>query len=784
MKAGHYALSPEDRQRVEQVERVARDGKAGLPMLVELLDDRSWAVRRAVVAALARLGDVAAPALCELVRTRRDNEARLAAAVDALSGSSGDVRAAVVALARADAPPAVICDALQVLGRRKERATMPLLVDLASHADDNVAVAAIEAMGRIGGPETVDPLLAALRSKNFFRAFPAIDALGRTHDPRVVAPLAALLDDPLYAADAARALGRTAQQSAIAPLTALLAKPGDALLRTAAVALSELAQLHEQRFGASGSLRDSFRAAVDARAANARVAACLATASPSEAPALVRMLGWLGDDAAVAKLLEIVDDDGPLGQAAAAALREIGDVAMPHLLAALREGGSARREKLLPLVGYSADAAEVVVACLDDPDAGVRTLACEALARAANTRVVPSLFRLLRDPHPRVSQAASSAIQSLGSLETKQLALVEARSSDPRVRRAALRIISYFGYPDALDILVNAATDTDDGIRDAAVGGLALLEDPRATAALVTAARHVNAKTRAAATRALGGTTGSPEVLARLREALEDPEAWVRYYACQSLARLRAHDAADLVVARIHDEAGQVRVAAVDALAHLRTQRAVAALTQAAESDDLDIRRAALLALGAVREPSTLPLLRAAATTADASTRLVAISALAEFDAPDVVPVLAHAASDPNESVHAAAIGFLGTRPGDAATIALIDLLGNAATRDRVVAALAVAPDGRTEAILGALERADAALASMLVSALVFMRRASGFAAIGAALTLDNVEARRAAASALASLRTREALEALARVGDVDSDPEVRRIAKAASAAR
>jgi HEAT repeat protein len=771
------ALSPEDRQRVELVETLARE--EAVSRLVDLLDDRSWAVRRAVIAALARLGELAVAPLCEILRSRRDNEARLAATVDALSASSGNVLDAVASLLETPSPP-VLCDALQVLGRRKEGPALGYVLEMADHEDDNVAVAAIEAMGRIGGKSTVDPLLAAVAERNFFRTFPAIDALGRTADPRAIQPLAALLEDPLYAAEAARALGRTAQEAAIPALAPLLAQRNDSLVRTAAMALVDLAQHHEMRFGASRMMAEALRSASSAGVASARVCACLNGASPSEQLALVHVLGWIADDLSVAQLVEMLDAEGALRQAAVDALRGIGEPAAPHLLASLKAGSSSRRARLLPLVGFAQASIDAIVSCLDDADPSVRALACEALARAANTSVVPELFRLITDADARVAQAAAGAIQSLGSVETKRLALTEARSQDPRARRAALRIVSYFGYAEGLDILVAGAADADERIRETAIAGLPLLDDPRAKGTLLDVSRHAHAKTRASAIRALGSTTPAPEVVARLREALADEDPWVRYYACQSLAKLRVADAADLIIARMEDTAGQVRVAAVDALAHLRSDRALEALSRAAAESDPDIRRAAIVGLGTIREPKTLPLLRDVARSPDPATRLVAISALAEFSVPEVVPLLAHAASDPSENVRAAAIGFLATRAGDAATKALIDQLPNPAVRDRVIAALAVAPDGRAEGILSALESAGAELASWLVAALVRMRRPSGFAAIAAALAFENVEARRAAAAALAALGTREANDALRRVAAGDLDPEVRRYALAA----
>ncbi len=774
------SLSAQDRARVEQVEALARRDRDGLPALLPLLDDPSWAVRRAVVAAIARLGEVALGPLCEILRSQRNSETRLAAAVDAIAASSGNVMPAMLELAQSSHNPAVIADALQVLGRRKEREGLQYIVPLAAHRDDNVAVAAIEAMGRIGGVETVEPLLAAVGSRNFFRTFPAIDALGRTGDPRAIGPLTALLGDPLYAAEATRALGRSGQGAALAALAQTLTKPSDSLVCTAAMALADLADRREATFVTSRSMSEALRAAVVPGAASARVCECFSSASVSEQVALARTLGWLGDDIAVERLVDLLEAENPLGQAAAGALRMIGTDAMPRLVASLRGASSGRRTRILPIVGFERIAIADVVFCLDDPDPTVRALACEALARAGNTSVVPDLFRLLGDPDLRVAQAASAAVQSLGSLDTKRLAIEQARSGDPRTRRASLRIVSYFGYREGLDVMVEAVSDPDERIREAALGGLPMLEDARATEAILGATSHVSPKTRAAAVRALGSTRKLPEIVDQLRRRLTDSDAWVRYYACQSLAKLRVLEAADDIVVRIGDEAGQVRVAAVEALAQLRDPRAVRALTEAAENGDPDLRRAALLGLGAVRDPETFPILRSALSSQDAALRLVAVSAMAEFDLPDVVRSLRHAATDPHAGVSSTAIGFLSTRPGDTATKALIELLDTAGARDRALAALAVSLDGRTEAILASLEGASPDIAELLVAALVRMRRPGAVASIAAVLGFENVHARRAAAAALAASGTREALDVLRHYAATDLDADVRRIAAAA----
>ena len=67
------ALSAEDQRRLVEVDELAARGAAGVPPLVDALSDRSWAVRRGVVAALARIGDPAVGPLTDVMGPSIDN---------------------------------------------------------------------------------------------------------------------------------------------------------------------------------------------------------------------------------------------------------------------------------------------------------------------------------------------------------------------------------------------------------------------------------------------------------------------------------------------------------------------------------------------------------------------------------------------------------------------------------------------------------------------------------------------------------------------------------------
>ena len=767
-------LTAEEETRIARVDARAAAGE--VEPLIAMLTDPSWTVRRAVVAALASLGDAAVGPLCVALQTTRDSEARIAAAVDALVASIGHADEAVARMS-SDSNPAVAADAAQILGRRRAQTALPTLIRLLRHADDNVAVAAVEALGRIGGRAAVESLIELVRSGNFFRAFPAIDVLGRSGDPRAVAPLAALLAEPHFALEAARALGRTGERTAVAPLMALLATTSHASVRIASMALHELYLRHRERFGLTAPLDDALRRAVDPAAVTRRLVGSLVGADAAEQAAVAHLMGVLRDDAAVPTLMTLLEEPHLVSTAAAEALERLGGAEDEELVRELGAADSARRLLLLPLARRISTAA-AVSACLQDLDPAVRAAACEALARIGNPSAVPALFTQLPDENPRVSQAAVGAIQSLGSAETERLALAAARSANATERRAALRILSYFGYASALPIFAEAIAGDDARARDIAVHGLPFVDDARAMEQLLAATRASSERLRGAAMRALGQSRGGdPRVTSALLRGIADDDAWVRYYAIQSLGRLGVEAAASAIAARVGDPAGQVRVAAIEALSHLRGEIAFEALRQAAGANDADLRRAALVGLGLSRRPEAEPILLASAVDLDPATRLVAVSAIADFEGDDALAMLERAAGDPDESVRTAAIGFLAPRPSRAATEALIRLLGTAIDRERVLGALAIFTPEHLAGVVSALKTADDELASSLVSALVRMRRPEANMALVDAFTLPNTRARKAIASGLAAISSTEAALTLQRAAKGDSDPEVRRIA-------
>ncbi len=772
---------PSDDQRLRESARLLRVAElraAGAARVVELCEELvepNWAVRRAVVSALSDADADSLTVLCGVLRSSRESEAKLAGLVDALSATEQDIDLLLLDLAD-DASPAVVCDAVQILGRRESARAVPKLKALTAHADDNVALSAIEALARIGGSEAIDSLLIIAESRNFFRTFPTLDLLGRSRDSRALPTLLKLAADPLYAAEAVRALGRLAEPAAIPALLDQLGRAGGSLVCAIALALVALHEASEQRFGTGVAIERAVLAASNVADIRRQLTLGLKRADASEQLAVGRVLSWIGQESTVPTLLNLLRGPSAVAKIAADSLRRLGALAEPALIDALLNAPSEERRLVVPVLSGRLAARDALIACLEDEDAVVRAASCDALARTSDASASPAIFRVLGDADARVGQAALAAIQSLGSNETRRLTLEAASSDEPRLRRAALRIIGYFGYVEGLEALSEAAADDDERIREAAIAGLPFIDDPRALAMLLQAAGHESARTRTSAVRALGHTAGEPSVRAQLYQALSDSDAWVRYYACQALGRLRDESATGSIAALLTDGSGQVRVAAVEALAHLSGSAAFDALSGVLDSGDADLYRAALVALGMSKRKEALPRLLSALSSADSATRLVALSALAELSAPEALPAIARATRDVDEGVRVAAVGFLAARSDPAAAEELIALLAEDPSRQSLIRALAGPGSGRSEAVAAALNSADDALAGALVASLARMHSDAALTALRSALTSPSDPARRAAAFALSAMQDTASAAALAQAALHDPDAEVRRI--------
>ncbi len=775
MSSANFAVTDSERSRVKDTHALRLKGQSSIDELLTMLTDTSWVVRRAVVEALAFIGEPAIIPMSKILVSDRASEAKLAAVVDALVASTGPVEMKLLPLTKHE-NSYVVTDIAQILGRRRESSSVETLITLAHHPDDNVAVMAIEGLGRIGGRAAVEALIRIVSEGSFFRTFPAIDVLGRSSDPRAIEPLSQLLKNASYLPEAARALGRLGEIGSIPALMDVLSSSSDTIIRLAALALQDLqARFAEKSGGEAHIVEEKIRNHVSSDSVR-RLSRALLSSDTVEAIAICKLLGIIGSDEAEPVLSAALNADALVSVSAAHALKRLGKNSENAILNAIREGSGRHRKVLLPLITKHGAAADVAL-CLKDTDPEIRAMACDTLARLGNPSVLKNIFPLLIDPNLRVVHSATAAIQALGNREGRTLAAEWFKSENAVVRRSCLRILTYFGDATALEPMLAGIQDPDIRVREAAIQGLPFLEDPKAAAALFDACKNPDPRIRSLAMRALGQLPKTSEYLfAILLKGLKDPDDWVRYYAVQSLGRLSIEGSVVEIIKLLVDPAGQVRVSAVEALSHLNVPEAHGALRVAISSTDVEVKRAALLGLGIAHRLGDLPLIITAARSEDAPTRLIALSAMINYHPANILESLSTAATDPDSQVSSAAIDLLAGVRGQEATEVLVGLLLNPHYKEKAETALLTPKEGRTAGLLVALESADDELAVLLISILTRLNRPEARDALLAAMQLNNTAARKAAASGLAARRDPEMLALLKEASEIDPSQEVRDI--------
>jgi len=226
--------STDEEVRHAAVQSLRGAGPESLPRLVAALGDPSWRVRKAALEIV--LEAPAALSIPRLVAGLRDegNAGLRNSSMEALVRLG---RTAVPALAPLAGDPDADLRKFVVdtLGGIESVESTTLLRAALEDADENVAAAAAEHLGRRRDAAAVPALLRRLAERRGWLAFACLTALGEIGDPAAAPTIAGLLGAPGLRSAALEALGRVGGAEAVEPLLDSLFS-GDRGLR--AVALS------------------------------------------------------------------------------------------------------------------------------------------------------------------------------------------------------------------------------------------------------------------------------------------------------------------------------------------------------------------------------------------------------------------------------------------------------------------------------------------------------------------------------------------------------------------
>jgi HEAT repeat protein len=338
--------------------------------------------------------------------------------------------------------------------------------------------------------------------------------------------------------------------------------------------------------------------------------------------------------------------------------------------------------------------------------------------------------------------------------------------------------------------LLAAADDPDEDVRRAAIEQLPVVEDARALPRLTRAVTAETPRNRAAAAHALRAVD-DPATVWPLRQALTDPDPWVRYFAADSVARRRVLEAVpSLVEASAADPAPQVRIAALRALGTLDVPDVVDVAAEQIRSADADLAAAAIAALAGSSDPRVDALLEDAVRSPNVASRAPAVHALASRCSRAAVDALAWAArlEDPPELRRLAVEGLARLASAadtgrdsesclDAqasAAAALLDLASERSLREDALAALTTLPPEAIAPIASALASARPAVRLAAVEALGRLRHPAASEALARALEDEEPSVRGLAIAVFGRLGTTTVGQAVLRMAASDPDEGVR----------
>lgn len=323
----------EEEARLAAVQKLSRqpedptERKAVLALLIEVMGDDSWQVRKEAVAAALSWTDteLLASALVDAM-SEPDNIGRRNAVIEGVMKLGPIcIEPLLAALAHKPEHRKVLVD---VLGTYGDTRVIPSLGQALLDDDANVRAAAMEQLASFSSEEVVPALRAALRSPDMLVALAALDGLNRQHMVLPVGEVMPLLEAVALRPATMTALGYSKDPAAVPVLIAGLLDKARGAREAALVALYRLYQQLDDN-GRTLVIESARR--LDEMAIRSSLRALL-EATPPVRQATAALLGWTGRREMLRPLvLALGDADKNVGETTGQAILQMGHDAISVL---------------------------------------------------------------------------------------------------------------------------------------------------------------------------------------------------------------------------------------------------------------------------------------------------------------------------------------------------------------------------------------------------------------------------------------------------------------------
>jgi HEAT repeat protein len=625
--------------------------------IVMALEDESIQVRERAIRLAARHIE---PAVLGAMVADGENAVRRNAGLSALE-RQGPYAVPHLTVMLGDSDPELVMFALQSLARVGYAPAGRSILPLLQHGDPNVAQAAIEAVGQLRTLEAV-PALLKLVDGELWLQLAAINALGAIGAPEAVGPLMALVPDSVLAEPAVQALRSIAAPESLEPLLALLPVVQERALRDPLLlAVGVVIDLHPDPGPLLESAGPALARSEPFIAYLGEVLHALPGDEGGEGESLQRAASTLvaaaGLEALEPLLLARLTAD------AEAAWLEGLFRRFPSGLAARRtrliaDGDSDVRAGALRAARLEDDELPELFEHLEDPSAQVRAAACYAMGRLELDSTAPFLAERLRRGEPaeqtaaaralgRLSEAALTELESclradtpervlelaLGVLAERPVAVFEAavmrlaEDRRPAVRRAGLRAAARLPGSRTDVLLLRALADRHQATQVEALDLLVRRGGPQ-TVAMLVALLGTADSLRFHIIRALG-LCRAPAAAPKLRAIFPECGPHEQLQIAAALIRIAPAWIAEFLRERLADPEVEMRRVAAQGLADLAGEQDLGLLLPLADDADWGIRNEVARGLGRLAKPATRHILLALARDVEP---VVAATARASLD--------------------------------------------------------------------------------------------------------------------------------------------------------
>ncbi len=360
---------------------------------------------------------------------------------------------------------------LKALGETGDTEAVPYLVHALTHGNKRARAAAVEALGRIGGP-AVDALVPAAGDRHPAVREKVLNILGKLGDNRAVLPLLHMQKelDPGIRKWSQDALDRMGHR-AVDPLIHAL-KDDDYVIRTAAV--KRLRRFRESRVvdALHGALEDTFfetrgeavkaLAAIGDKRSVEPLVKALKDASPEVRAETVKTLAYMKDGRGLRAMVPVLADSDPgVRETSARAIWTAGEDALPYLADALKNDSLEVREAVVAYCGRHVEEpmAKPLMGILKDSPPELRVKIIKVLGNYMHMVLVEPLLDTLADADVKVLEAAAEALGNLGDERAVEPLIHLLKGRDLLVRAKAAWALGKIGDKRALEELFHLLGD-------------------------------------------------------------------------------------------------------------------------------------------------------------------------------------------------------------------------------------------------------------------------------------------------------------------------------------